>query len=580
MNRKFEAMVGVEREIISQHVFSKFIFPADRHIYDHQRQLLFASDTKQSCELRLVSSVGMKFWVQLELYLIERDEHCAIHAAVIDIDKYKISEESLRESVGKLRFLTENSSDIIWHLDLNCCFDYINSADEKMRGYKYDEVIGTTIWSLLKPEGIEQVKDTYIHRLSEEEGGVHTGIARYELELICKDGSWIWTEVVVTPHHNDNGYLIGFYGIARDISERKRVEVELYASKNRYRELITQSFEALSLTDLETREIVEVNSRFTEMIGYSLPEDAPLYVDKFVMDSKENLDKRFNSILRQQRVLQTETMQFQHKNGTVVIVERAGTVINIEGRDYLLASLRDMTAERRRQVAAMRDAELARNVQCSLLSKIPQVPFVSIRTLYYPSHLVSGDSFHLEWKKNKKILLGFLIDVTGHGIATALQSASINVLIKELSTSKMTLMEKIKWINVRAEKYFVEDTFAAMLGFEIDFSAGELHWVSAGIPQFIANGQVIRTPGMFIGLWKEADFGEGFIPFKRNDTFHFLTDGYIDILSISGKSAFWSPERKNFDDDIAALERLIDLDGLRDDATGICLRINSLYRDK
>ena len=63
-------------------------------------------------------------------------------------------------------------------------------------------------------------------RLCDEQNGVKTITKRYELEQICGDGNWVWTEINVTPHHDQNGKLIGYYGVTRDISERKRSEAE------------------------------------------------------------------------------------------------------------------------------------------------------------------------------------------------------------------------------------------------------------------------------------------------------------------------------------------------------------------
>jgi len=149
----------------------------------------------------------------------------------------KRAEEALHESEEKFRYITENSSDVIWHLDINYCFTYISPADERMRGFTRDEVLGKTVWSLLKPAGIEHVKQVNAQRLADEQNGIKTGTIRYELEQICKDGRWIWTEVNVTAHHDKNGALIGLHGVTRDISDRKQAEEALRESEKRFREL-------------------------------------------------------------------------------------------------------------------------------------------------------------------------------------------------------------------------------------------------------------------------------------------------------------------------------------------------------
>ena len=343
-------------------------------------------------------------------------------------------------------------------------------------------------------------------------------------------------------------------------------------SQARYRALVEQSFEALAVVDIETKEVVEVNHRFTEMLGYSLPEDSPLYVNRFDADLGKNKIDTYEP-LKTQRTLTPELRVCHHKNGVEVRTERAGSVINIDGREYYLVSMRDMTVERRRQVEMMRDAELARRVQRDLLPKVQESPLVAIRALYHPSNVVSGDSYHLEWRNQGKLLRGFLVDVSGHGLATAIQTASINSLLSEAETAKLTLVDQVRRLNARAGKYFTDGAYAAMLGFELDLSLRELRYIGAGITQFYANGRKIETPGMFVGMWDEAEFIEGKITVSEGDSFCFLTDGFTDVLAKPEYVGFFSENGKSFESDIAALEKLAESGMLSDDGTGVCLKI-------
>jgi serine phosphatase RsbU (regulator of sigma subunit) len=238
--------------------------------------------------------------------------------------------------------------------------------------------------------------------------------------------------------------------------------------------------------------------------------------------------------------------------------------------------MRDITAERRRQEEFRRDVELACRVQQGLLPELPESRRVILRTLYHPSHFVSGDSFHLEWRKKGKLLRGFLIDVSGHGLATAIQTASINVLLREASTFELPLLRQMRQVNSRVAKYFTDGAYAAILGFELDFSLRELRYVGAGITQFHVNGSKIETPGMFVGLWEDAEFSEGKLAVEEGDSFHFLTDGFTDRLAQPENADFWSPGGKDFDADVAALERLAASGTLRDDASAVCIHVNSL----
>ena len=171
-----------------------------------------------------------------------------------DITERKQIEEALRESEEKFRYMTENSSDVIWHLDEQFRFTYISPADERMRGFHHDEVLGTTAWSLLKPEGVKHVKQANNERLATElHGGIKYDTLRYELEQICKDGHWIWTEVNVTAHYDQEGRLIGYHGVSRDISVRKQAEAALRESEQRYRLLADHAYDVIWTMTLEGR---------------------------------------------------------------------------------------------------------------------------------------------------------------------------------------------------------------------------------------------------------------------------------------------------------------------------------------
>ena len=63
---------------------------------------------------------------------------------------------------------------------------------------------------------------------------------------------------------------------------------------------------ALALIDVATREIVEVNHRFVELFGYSIPDDSPLFVDQIVMESITVLVDFYENRLLQQSLWQPE----------------------------------------------------------------------------------------------------------------------------------------------------------------------------------------------------------------------------------------------------------------------------------
>jgi ABC-type amino acid transport substrate-binding protein len=62
-----------------------------------------------------------------------------------------LNNTALRHSEEKFRVITDNSSDVIWHLDSKFFVTYISPADERIRGNKREEILGHSLFSILKP---------------------------------------------------------------------------------------------------------------------------------------------------------------------------------------------------------------------------------------------------------------------------------------------------------------------------------------------------------------------------------------------------------------------------------------------
>ncbi|WP_291994965.1 diguanylate cyclase [Candidatus Accumulibacter sp. ACC003] len=145
--------------------------------------------------------------------------------ASIAIEK-NLAAEKLQESEAHYRLLTETVSDVVWRQDRDHHFTYISPADERLRGYPADEVIGRHVTEILTKEGVALFREKQRQQEAEEKG-VRTGITRFELPQRCKDGRLIWVEVLSTPEHDANGTITGYHGISRDITKRKHEEEQV-----------------------------------------------------------------------------------------------------------------------------------------------------------------------------------------------------------------------------------------------------------------------------------------------------------------------------------------------------------------
>lgn len=137
---------------------------------------------------------------------------------------------SLTRQIGDgeahFRLLTEDIRDVVWRADANFCFTYISPADEQLRGYRADEVIGRHVFEVFTEEGVAIVTELMRRRREIEENGIVTGSTAFEAPHRCKDGRVLWGEVLSKPERDANGKIIGYHGITREITERKQAEIE------------------------------------------------------------------------------------------------------------------------------------------------------------------------------------------------------------------------------------------------------------------------------------------------------------------------------------------------------------------
>jgi diguanylate cyclase (GGDEF)-like protein/PAS domain S-box-containing protein len=123
--------------------------------------------------------------------------------------------------------LTENALDVIWKMDSELRMTYISPADERLRGYKADEVVGHHFFELFTDEGVATVKEIMRQRKAIGSQSAQADYINFEAQHRCKDGSVIWGEVFSTPMFDKQGAITGYHGITREISKRKQMEEQV-----------------------------------------------------------------------------------------------------------------------------------------------------------------------------------------------------------------------------------------------------------------------------------------------------------------------------------------------------------------
>jgi len=169
-----------------------------------------------------------------------------------EIAQRERAEAALREERERYRELFENANDILYTLDLTGRVTSLNAAGEQIIGHKRREALGTSIGEILG----EEYQDFVQGMLDEETNGKH-GTA-YQLEIVARDGRPIELEVSTRLVFDKEGRPVGAHGIARDVSERKKLEQQLRQA---------QKMEAIG--NLAGGIAHNFNNMLTVILGYS-----------------------------------------------------------------------------------------------------------------------------------------------------------------------------------------------------------------------------------------------------------------------------------------------------------------------
>ena len=418
--------------------------------------------------------------------------------------------------------------------------------------------------------------------------GTHYGVDRFfsyrslpDFPLIVQVG--FETEAALAELRERRNQFLGMAGIGSLVvvffttaiilreRKRRRVEAKLRLSEARYRSLMYLSHEAIVLIALDTLEIVEANHSFESMTGYSIPQEKPLHLFDLFADEPVNV-MRYIDQLHVNGSLPPAQRKIRTKDGDVRLVERVGSRLEIDGREYQLTTLRDVTDEKRRQQELHKELLLAAQVQRALLPMVPRCGLFRIETVFNPQGFVSGDLYYLDWQEDRRVLRGFLLDLTGHGMATALQTAAVNVLLHQVMDwqGERSLSERLDWLNRRIPEYIDEATYSAAIGFEIDFTAMELRYASAGISHFLYNGEKVSVEGMYLGIRAAETYELHRRSIRQGDAVCFFSDGISDLLD---RDLLWETVRA---EQICRMFRDGELaEKTQDDATAICVEVKA-----
>src|SRR3990172_9937436 len=163
-------------------------------------------------------------------------------------DKEKKTEEALREAEARYRGIFENAVEGIFQTTPDGHFLAINPALARMLGYSSPKELMAEVTDARQFFIDPGRRQEFIHLI--QASGI---VAGFENQVRRKSGITIWVSENVRALRDPSGRLVGYEGMAVDITERKRVERELMAEKEKLDSIVKGIGAGLSLLDSDAR---------------------------------------------------------------------------------------------------------------------------------------------------------------------------------------------------------------------------------------------------------------------------------------------------------------------------------------
>ncbi|MDO8568234.1 MAG: PAS domain S-box protein, partial [Dehalococcoidales bacterium] len=268
-------------------------------------------------------------------------------------DQMEASQETLSRSEVKYRDLYENAPVAYYSVGTDGLVKECNKAFQLLLGYSKEELVGKDRLELFAPGNIAKAKVIF------ENFKNAIPIENEELVYLTKDGREIYGLLSANPVFDENGQVVLSRSVVKDITEHKKMELELIESEERLRTTVENAPFGIATSGLD-RQFLTANPSFCRILGYTeselrrmtfkditLPEDTSKSIEQMT-----RLDAgRISSFSQEKRYIR--------KDGEVIVGRVSVSLVRDQKHNprYYVAELEDVTEQRRAEENLLHSAK-------------------------------------------------------------------------------------------------------------------------------------------------------------------------------------------------------------------------------
>ena len=262
-NRAAARVTGRSEQEVLGRDDSAIFPPAEAELLKAGVRRVMAENRLETIEETLTTTNGVRVFLTTKGPLHDADgKVVGLFGVARDVTERNQVEKALRESEQRFRDIVEASADWVWEVDAAGRYTYVSESVRDLLGYAPEEVLGRTPFDLMPPAEAERIQAVFAQIMAGRES-----FRDLENTNLHKDGSPRYVVTTGTPIVDDEGHLLGYRGIDKDMTGHKLAEAQL----RKLSLAVEQSPESIVITGLDGS-IEYVNETFTRNTGYSYAE--------------------------------------------------------------------------------------------------------------------------------------------------------------------------------------------------------------------------------------------------------------------------------------------------------------------
>ncbi len=234
------------------------------------------------------------------------------------------------------RTLVENAPEIFFIVDLKGKFILINQAVQRITGHSTSSVLEKDLQNLVAAE----YQDKVYQILNEAPQGIMNPY--FEMEIVSSNGNRIPLEVHIKTVRDRKKRVAAIRGVARDITERKKIEAALKASEDKFSALAERAKDGVVI--VQDGICKSANKATSQILGYSVEEfRGKRFFEWFPSKDKVTLAQRHKERLAGEDISPSLKTKILHKEGNIKDIEFSSSIVQFDGRPAEMGIIQDIS---------------------------------------------------------------------------------------------------------------------------------------------------------------------------------------------------------------------------------------------